>query len=127
MKLVHTADWHVGKMLRGDRVIEEHRAVLAEIAEITAPKASTSSSSSATCSKRRRRRPKPNAWSTTRCSALRATGAHVVVVGGNHDQPSQLERCAGVRPAGITVLGLPDISGRRACSTSTARRSRCCR
>ena len=54
--------------------------------------------------------------------ALRETGAHVVVVGGNHDQQSQLDAVAPVfARLGITVLGLPagpdravvDVAGAR--------------
>jgi exonuclease SbcD len=31
MKLLHTADWHVGKTIRGRSRADEHRSVLAEI------------------------------------------------------------------------------------------------
>ena len=31
MKLLHTSDWHVGKTLRGNSRVDEHRAVLAEM------------------------------------------------------------------------------------------------
>ncbi|MYK68416.1 MAG: exonuclease subunit SbcD, partial [Gammaproteobacteria bacterium] len=34
MKILHTADWHVGKTLRGRSRAEEHRAVLDEIVAI---------------------------------------------------------------------------------------------
>ncbi len=34
MRFLHTGDWHVGKTLRGRSRADEHRAVLAEIAEI---------------------------------------------------------------------------------------------
>src|SRR5690348_323979 len=34
MKLLHTSDWHVGKTIKGNSRIEEHRAVLAEIVDI---------------------------------------------------------------------------------------------
>ena len=34
MKFLHTADWHVGKTLKGRDRLEEQRAVLAEIASI---------------------------------------------------------------------------------------------
>ncbi len=34
MRLLHTSDWHVGKMIRGHSRADEHRAVLAEIVEI---------------------------------------------------------------------------------------------
>ena len=36
MKILHTSDWHVGKLLRGISRLDEHRAVLAEIAELAA-------------------------------------------------------------------------------------------
>ena len=123
MKVVHTSDWHVGKLLRGASRIDEHRAVLGEIAEIAdrgtrRPRA-------------RRRRPLRDrraaargdgGRATTRCWRLRETGAHVVVVGGNHDQQPQLDAVAPVfARLGITVLGLPagperavvDVAGAR--------------
>ena len=34
MKLLHTSDWHVGKAIRGHSRADEHRAVLAEIANV---------------------------------------------------------------------------------------------
>ena len=34
MRILHTSDWHVGKTIRGESRIEEHRAVLAEIGEV---------------------------------------------------------------------------------------------
>ena len=36
MRLLHTADWHVGRLLRGRPRLEEHRAVLAEIVAVAA-------------------------------------------------------------------------------------------
>ena len=34
MRLLHTSDWHVGRKIRGRSRADEHRSVLAEIAEI---------------------------------------------------------------------------------------------
>ena len=34
MKILHTSDWHVGKLLRGLPRLDEHRAVLGEIADL---------------------------------------------------------------------------------------------
>ena len=34
MKVLHTADWHVGRTIRGLSREEEHRAVLGEIATL---------------------------------------------------------------------------------------------
>ena len=36
MKLLHTADWHVGRTIRGHSRADEHRAVLAEVAAAAA-------------------------------------------------------------------------------------------
>ena len=36
MRFLHTADWHVGKNLRGHNRAAEHEAVLAEIVTLTA-------------------------------------------------------------------------------------------
>ena len=38
MKLLHTSDWHVGKTIRGNSRADEHRAVLAEMAQIAEDK-----------------------------------------------------------------------------------------
>ena len=34
MRLLHTSDWHVGKTIKGNSRIDEHRAVLTEIVGI---------------------------------------------------------------------------------------------
>lgn len=39
VKILHTADWHVGRTIRGRSRADEHRAVLAEIAEVAAREA----------------------------------------------------------------------------------------
>ena len=60
VKFLHTADWHVGKALRGRSRADEHRAVLAEIAAVADDRAGRRSCSSpATCSTPRR--PSPEA------------------------------------------------------------------
>lgn len=95
MKLLHTADWHVGRSLRGHGRAEEHRAVLAEVARIAAAEdvdlvivAGDLFDSSA---------PGPEAEQIvyTALMALASTGAEVVLVAGNHDNPHRL---AAVRP-----------------------------
>jgi exonuclease SbcD len=108
VRLLHTADWHVGKTIRGRSRIDEHRRVLAEVVDIAAREAVDAVlvagdlfESSA---------PTPDAqrvvWDTL--LALRGTGSHVVVVAGNHDNPYAFD---AIRPlcdaAGITVLGHP--------------------
>ena len=34
MRILHTSDWHVGKLLRGHSRLDEHRAVLDEIVTV---------------------------------------------------------------------------------------------
>ncbi|WP_213450880.1 exonuclease SbcCD subunit D [Rhizomonospora bruguierae] len=106
MKILHTSDWHVGKVLKGRSRIEEHVAVLAQVVNVA-----------------RQERPDlvivagdlydtatPTADATkvvTRAlSALRATGADVVAIGGNHDNGPALD---ALRPwseaAGIALRG----------------------
>jgi exonuclease SbcD len=108
MKLLHTGDWHVGKVLKGLARLDEQRAVLAEIVEIARREepdlvviAGDVFESAA---------PPPDAqalaWRTV--LDLRATGADVVVIAGNHDSPDAFD---ALRPVfaglGITVVGRP--------------------
>ncbi len=39
MRILHTADWHVGRMLRGSSRIEEHEAVLGEVVRVARDRA----------------------------------------------------------------------------------------
>jgi len=115
VKLLHTSDWHVGKVLKGIPRLEEHRAVLAGIVGLARSEAvdvvlvAGDLYESAV--------PPPEAqslvWSTL--LDLRETGASVVVISGNHDNAAHFE---ALRPlaaaAGITVVGQarrPDDGG----------------
>jgi DNA repair protein SbcD/Mre11 len=106
VKILHTSDWHVGKLLRGMSRLDEHRAVLAEIVDLARAEqvdivvVSGDLFESAA--------PSPDAqrvvWDAL--LALRGTGAHVVAIGGNHDNQFAFDAWAPVfRAAGITVLG----------------------
>ncbi len=106
MRILHTSDWHVGKVLKGRNRHEEHIKVLAQVVDVA-----------------RTERPDlvivagdlydtaaPSADATrvvTRAlSALRQTGAQVVAIGGNHDNGPALD---ALRPwaeaAGIVLRG----------------------
>jgi exonuclease SbcD len=106
MRILHTSDWHVGKVLKGRNRHEEHIRVLGQVVEIA-----------------RAERPDlviiagdlydtaaPSADATrvvTRAlSALQKTGARVVAIGGNHDNGAALD---ALRPwadaAGIELRG----------------------
>ncbi|MQA79399.1 MAG: exonuclease subunit SbcD [Streptosporangiales bacterium] len=106
MKILHTADWHVGKVLKGRARTEEHARVLREVIDVA-----------------ERERPDlvlvagdlydtaaPAADSvrvvTRALTALRRTGAEVVAVAGNHDNGAQID---ALRPwadaAGVRLVG----------------------
>jgi exonuclease SbcD len=115
VRILHTSDWHVGKTIRGVSRLDEHRAVLAEIATIAADEhvdvvlVTGDLFESAA--------PPPDAqrvvWDAL--LALRATGAQVLAIGGNHDNQYALDAWAPVfAAAGITLLGhatRPDDGG----------------
>jgi DNA repair protein SbcD/Mre11 len=109
MRILHTSDWHVGKVLKGQDRYDEHVAVLGSIVrsardedvdlvlvagdlfETAAPTA------------------KSQGLVMRTLLALREDGREVVVIAGNHDNQSLIE--AVYRPVlgeiGMHVLGLP--------------------
>jgi exonuclease SbcD len=108
VKVLHTSDWHVGKLLRGRSRIAEHRAVLGEIAEIAAREKVDLVLVVGDLFETAAPPPEATAVVFDALLALRESGAHVVVVGGNHDQQSELDAVAPVfARLGISVLGLP--------------------
>jgi exonuclease SbcD len=96
MRFLHTADWHVGKLLRGRSRIQEQREVLAEILEIAVREkvdylliAGDLFDSPA---------PPADAEHAVFCffSELIKHGIGAVVIGGNHDHPKRLEALRGL-------------------------------
>jgi exonuclease SbcD len=107
MKLLHTSDWHLGKVLKGQSRMDEQLAVLREIIELAererpdlvlvagdiydtaAPSAETEK------------------VAVRALSALRRHAAAVVVVAGNHDHGPRLDALrTWAEEAGITLRGL---------------------
>jgi DNA repair protein SbcD/Mre11 len=109
MKILHTSDWHVGKVLKGRDRYDEHEAVLrslvatardedvdlvlvaGDLFETAAPTA------------------KAQGLVMRSLLALRGDGRQVVVIGGNHDNQALLDSV--YRPVlaelGLHVLGTP--------------------
>ena len=108
MKLLHTSDWHVGKTLRGQSRLEEQRAVLAEIVEIANIERVDVALVAGDLYETSMPSPDAQKLALQSLLDLKATGAHVVVIAGNHDNPWVFE---ALRPlaaaADITMLGLP--------------------
>ncbi|AGL20135.1 exonuclease SbcCD subunit D [Actinoplanes sp. N902-109] len=106
MRILHTSDWHVGKVLKGRTRHEEHIRVLAQVVDVARAErpdlvivAGDLYDTAA---------PSPDATRvvTRALSALRQTGARVVAIGGNHDNGQALD---ALRPwadaAGIELRG----------------------
>jgi DNA repair protein SbcD/Mre11 len=106
LRILHTSDWHVGKVLKGRTRHEEHIKVLAQVVEIARTEqpdliivAGDLYDTAA---------PPPDATRvvTRALSALRQTGAQVVAIGGNHDNGAALD---ALRPwadaAGVILRG----------------------
>ncbi len=108
MRFLHTGDWHVGKTLRGKSRAEEHRQVLAEIADIARARkvdivlvAGDLFDGSA---------PGPEAEEIVYRALLDLSRSSewVVVISGNHDNPRRLEAVEPLmRLTNIRVLAKP--------------------
>jgi len=115
VKLLHTSDWHVGKVLKGVARLDEQRAVLGGIVDLVRREAVDLVVVAGDLYESAVAPPEAQAlvWSTL--LDLKDTGADVVVIAGNHDNAAQFE---ALRPlaaaAGITVIGRvrrPDEGG----------------
>ncbi len=106
MKILHTSDWHVGKVLKGQPRLEEHKAVLAELVEIARAESPDLILVAGDLFDTAAPTPSATRLVTGALTALRATGAQVVAIAGNHDNGAALD---ALRPwaeaAGITLRG----------------------
>jgi exonuclease SbcD len=106
VKFLHTADWHVGKTLRGRDRLDEQRAVLAEIASI----AEANEVDAVLVAGDVYDLSAPSAAAqhhvVQALLRIRRTGAEVIVIAGNHDHGPTFD---AYRPlmgvAGITLAG----------------------
>jgi exonuclease SbcD len=109
MKILHTSDWHVGKVLKGRDRYDEHEAVVRSIIEtaraedvdlvlIAGDLFETSAPS-----------PKSQGLVMRALLKLREDGRHVVAIAGNHDNPNLIDSV--YRPVlgelGLHLLGTP--------------------
>lgn len=91
VKILHTADWHVGRTLRGRSRADEHRAVLDEIVAVAEEE--TVDLVLVAGDQFDRAVPSPESEEIVYNALLRLarTAAHVVVIAGNHDHPRRLD------------------------------------
>jgi exonuclease SbcD len=106
LRILHTSDWHVGKVLKGQPRLEEQTAVLAELVEIARTERPDLVLVAGDLFDSGAPTPAATRLVTGALSALRGTGAEVVAIAGNHDNGPALD---ALRPwaeaAGITLRG----------------------
>ncbi|GAB3173696.1 exodeoxyribonuclease I subunit D [Micromonospora palomenae] len=106
MKILHTSDWHVGKVLKGQSRADEHKQVLAGVIEIARDERPDLVIVAGDLYDTAAPSPEATRLVTRALTALRRTGADVVAIGGNHDNGQALD---ALRPwaeaAGITLRG----------------------
>jgi exonuclease SbcD len=90
MRILHTADWHVGKTVRGHSRADEHRAVLDEIVRLAGERAVDIVIVAGDLFDTASPTAEAEQIVYQALLGLRNIGAQVVVVAGNHDNPSRL-------------------------------------
>lgn len=106
MKLLHTSDWHIGKTLKGRNRLDEQRAVIAQIVAIAREHQPDAVLVAGDLYDLAVPSAEAQQLVVQALLALRATGAEVIAIAGNHDSPSTFD---AYRPlmgaAGITLVG----------------------
>jgi len=109
MRILHTSDWHVGKVLKGRDRYDEHDAVLRCIVQIAAEEAADLVLIAGDLFETAAPSAESQGLVMRTLLALRDNGREVVVIAGNHDNQALLDKV--YRPAlaqlGLHVLGLP--------------------
>src|SRR5215813_1083450 len=109
MKILHTSDWHVGKVLKGRDRSDEHEAVVRNIVQIARTEDVDLVLIAGDLFETSVPSPKSQGLVMRALLALREDGRQVVAIAGNHDNANLLD---GVyRPVlgelGLHVLGTP--------------------
>ncbi len=109
MKILHTADWHVGKVLKNQPRFDEHRAVLRDLVRIANDEDVDLVVVAGDLFETTAPSPAAQGLVMQTLMALRAEGRHVVVLAGNHDNPRLVQDV--YRPVlgelGLHVIGTP--------------------
>jgi DNA repair protein SbcD/Mre11 len=106
VKILHTSDWHVGKVLKGASRNDEHIAVLADVVAIARAEQPDLVIVAGDLFDTGAPTPDATRLVTRALSALRGTGAHVIAIGGNHDNGAALDALrVWADAAGITLRG----------------------
>ncbi|HET9139865.1 exonuclease SbcCD subunit D [Actinophytocola sp.] len=109
MKILHTADWHVGKVLKNQARLDEQRAVLADLVRIADAEDVDAVIVAGDLFETATPNPQAQALVMRTLLALRSSGRQVVVLAGNHDNQRLVDEV--YRPVlgelGLHVVGSP--------------------
>ena len=107
MKILHTADWHVGKVLKNQPRFDEHQAVLADLVRIADTEDVDLVIVAGDLFETSTPSPQAQALVMSTLLRLRADGRHVVVLAGNHDNQELVDLVYRpvLRELGVHVLG----------------------
>jgi exonuclease SbcD len=115
VRILHTADWHVGKTIRGRSRADEHKAVLSEIVEIASHDAADMVFVAGDLFETAAPAPESEKIVYSALVQLAGVAEHVVVIGGNHDNQRRLE---AIRPLAestnlhiLPSIARPDAGG----------------
>jgi exonuclease SbcD len=109
MKILHTADWHVGKVLKNQPRLDEHRAVLADLVRIAEAEEVDVVIVAGDLFETTTPNPQAQALVMRTLLDLRSSGRQVVALAGNHDNQRLVDEV--YRPVlgelGMHVVGSP--------------------
>jgi exonuclease SbcD len=104
VRLLHTADWHVGRQIRGRSRADEHRRVLEEIVTLTAERSVDVVLVAGDLFETAAPSPESEQIVYRALLDLASTGAAVAVTAGNHDNPRRLSAVAPLLELGRVLL-----------------------
>jgi exonuclease SbcD len=123
MKILHTADWHVGKVLKNQPRIDEQRVVLRDLVRVANDEDVDLVLVAGDLFETAAPNPQAQGLVMHTLMALRAEGRHVVVLAGNHDNSRLVQDV--YRPVlgelGMHVVGTPQRPDRGGTVTLTTR------
>jgi exonuclease SbcD len=106
VKILHTSDWHVGKVLKGQPRAEEQIGALAAVVEAAHAERPDLIIVAGDLYDNAAPTPEATKIVTRALSALRKTGAEVIVIAGNHDNGPALDALRiWAEAAGVTLRG----------------------
>ncbi len=109
MKILHTSDWHVGKVLKGRDRFDEHEAVLRSLIQIARDEHVDAVLVAGDLFETAAPNPRAQGLVMRALLALREDGRQVVAIAGNHDNATLVDSV--YRPVlgelGVQVLGTP--------------------